>query len=428
MLYNKIDACRICGSSSLQTVLDLGDQALTGIFPKTKDEKVASGPLELGRCDECGLVQLMHNYDLSQLYGQTYGYRSGLNQSMVRHLQGKVAKIKELVSINDGDMIVDIGSNDGTTLNAYNRDVNLVGVDPSGEKFFQYYPKGATLIPQFFSAQAVQNKFPGRKAKVITSIAMFYDLEQPQIFVNEIASLLDDEGVWVFEQSYLPAMIEAKSYDTVCHEHLEFYAAKQIKHMLDKANLKIVDMAFNDINGGSFSITAAKNESSYPEATALMREIMQKETALGLDNITVYQKLEADMREHKDNLIGLLNELKNAGKKVLGYGASTKGNVLIQYCGLNSNLVPSIAEVNPDKFGSYTPGSKIPIISESEATAQNPDYYIVFPWHFRENIIQRNQDFLNKGGKFIFPLPYLEIVSKDGVSRIQSVDDIRQAA
>jgi hypothetical protein len=412
MLYSKIDNCRLCGSKNMSSVLDLGDQALTGIFPKTKDENVAEGPLDLARCGDCGLVQLYHNYDLSQLYGQTYGYRSGLNQSMVRHLHNKVARIKSLVKLETGDMIIDIGSNDGTTLSAYPEGMTLVGVDPSGTKFFHYYPKGASLIPEFFTAKAVQSKYPERrKAKVITSIAMFYDLEQPQVFVNEIASLLDEQGVWVFEQSYLPSMIEAKSYDTICHEHLEFYALKQIKMMLDKANLKIVDVEFNDINGGSFSITAAHRSSAYAEATSLVAEILANEVRIGLESGDVFKKLQADMDKHRDDLLKLLSDLKAQGKKVFGYGASTKGNVLIQYCGLTPELVPYIAEVNPDKFGSYTPGSKIPIISEADAKAMKPDYYIVFPWHFKQNILQREQEFLAQGGKFIFPLPKLDVVS-----------------
>lgn len=423
MLYNKIDACRLCAGTDIETVLDLGNQALTGIFPKTAAEDVEQGPLDLARCASCGLVQLFHNYDLSQLYGQTYGYRSGLNQSMVRHLHSKVAKIKNLVTLEAGDMIIDIGSNDGTTLSAYPSDMTLVGVDPSGEKFFHYYPQGAKLIPAFFSKDAVQKVYPNRKAKVITSIAMFYDLEQPQVFVNEIASLLDDNGVWVFEQSYLPSMIEAKSYDTICHEHLEFYAVKQIKIMLDKADLKIVDLEFNNINGGSFSITAAKRTSKYNEATAIIEKSLANEVALGLEGTQVFKDLQAEMEQHRENLLSLLTSLKAAGKKVVGYGASTKGNVLIQYCGLTSDLVSCIAEVNPDKFGSFTPGSKIPIVSEADARAMNPDYYIVFPWHFRENILQRSQDILASGGKFIFPLPHLEIVSSKGTEKY-SVQDL----
>lgn len=414
MLYTPISKCHLCGSPRLVNVLDLGMQALTGMFPKPGDDDVPAGPLRLCKCEDCDLVQLTDNYDLSRLYGETYGYRSGLNQSMVRHLQQKVARITGMAKLESGDLVVDIGSNDSTLLQAYPDNLTLVGVDPSGPKFKQYYPAHIRLIPDFFSADLVKQAYPGRRAKVITSIAMFYDLEQPQAFVDEIAGLLDDEGLWMFEQSYLPFMLETNSYDTVCHEHLEYYALKQIKYMTDRAGLKIVDIEFNDINGGSFSVMAAKSGSRYPEASALIAQTLDKETQLGLGGLEVYRSFANRIADHREHLRQHLTQLKREGKKVIGYGASTKGNVLIQYCGLDAELVPFIAEVNQDKFGACTPGSKIPIISETEARAMKPDYFLVFPWHFRAGILQREQAFLQSGGRFIFPLPKIEIISLGG--------------
>ena len=414
MLYTEIKDCRLCHGTRLTTVLDLGVQALTGVFPKAQDPDVPAGPLQLCKCDDCDLVQLRHNYDLGQLYGDNYGYRSGLNQSMVRHLHQKVAKIRTIATLNPGDLVVDIGSNDSTTLQAYPDNLTLVGVDPSGPKFKQYYPPHISLIPDFFSAALVKRAYPGRQAKVITSIAMFYDLERPQLFVNEIAELLDDDGLWVFEQSYLPSMLETHSYDTACHEHLEYYALKQIKRMLDQAGLKIVNVEFNDINGGSFSVMAAKSGSRHTEVSALIAQTLENEERLGLGGLDIYRQFAGKMADHRKRLREYLTQLKQEGKKVIGYGASTKGNVLIQYCGLDSTLVPCIAEVNPDKFGACTPGSKIPIISETEARAMKPDYFLVFPWHFKTAILQREQDFLRAGGCFIFPLPTIEVVAAEG--------------
>ena len=421
MLYKEIAQCRLCDGSRLVNVLDLGKQALTGIFPKSKEEEVPAGPLQLFKCADCDLVQLRHNYDLGKLYGETYGYRSGLNQSMVRHLHQKVEKIRSRVQLGSGDLVVDIGSNDSTLLQAYPKDLTLVGVDPSGPKFKQYYPAHVRLIPDFFSAGLLQRHYPGKRAKVITSIAMFYDLERPQDFVDEIARVLDDEGVWVFEQSYLPFMLDTHSYDTVCHEHLEYYALHQIKRMLDRAELKIVDIEFNDINGGSFSVMAAKKSASHAAADALITRTLEDEQRRGLGSIETYSRLGARIADHREKLLSLLGELKRQGKKVIGYGASTKGNVLIQYCGLDSNLVPCIAEVNPDKFGAYTPGSHIPIISEAEARAMRPDYFLVFPWHFKSGILQREQGFLRSGGQFIFPLPKIEIISSGGSDTVWPV-------
>jgi hypothetical protein len=421
MLYREITDCRLCGSKKLTPVLDLGNQALTGVFPKSREEEIPSGPLQLCKCEDCDLVQLRHNYDLGRLYGDTYGYRSGLNQSMVRHLHQKVRKIRALANLRDGDLVIDIGANDSTLLQAYPaQGLDLVGIDPSGPKFARYYPPHIRLIPDFFNAKLMERAFPGRRAKVVTSIAMFYDLERPMDFVRDIVEILDEQGVWVFEQSYLPSMLDTTSYDTVCHEHLEYYALKQIKRMTDQAGLKIVDIELNDINGGSFSVTAAKQKSGYPAASSLIERTLDDERRRGLDSIETYKRFAARVVEHRDRLLDLLRGLKRDGKKVLGYGASTKGNVLIQYCGLGPDLVPCIAEVNEDKFGAFTPGSKIPIVSEAQARAMKPDYFLVFPWHFRAGILQREQEFLRAGGRFIFPLPSLDIVSSTGSQTVWS--------
>ena len=415
-MYRPIESCRLCGSGKLETILDLGMQSLTGIFPKTRDEDVPAGPLRLVACGDCHLVQLADNYDLGKLYGDTYGYRSGLNQSMVRHLRGKVAKILELVTLRPGDLVLDIGSNDSTLLQAYpSEGITLMGIDPSGPKFRKYYPEHVGLIPDFFTFENVDRVLPGRRAKIVTSIAMFYDLERPMSFVADIVRVLDDEGVWVFEQSYLPLMLETNSYDTVCHEHLEYYALTQIKRMTDEAGLKIVDVHCNDINGGSFSIIAAKRGAPYPEANAAIDAMLRAEDELGLSGRVVFREFEERVARHRTDLAGLLDALNRQGRKVLGYGASTKGNVTIQYCGITEQQVPLIAEVNEDKFGAFTPGSKIPIIYEADARAMKPDYFIVFPWHFRKGIVERERAFLEAGGRLIFPLPHIEIVTADGV-------------
>ena len=418
MLYSEIANCRLCRGTCLVNVLDLGKQALTGVFPKSIEEEVPVGPLQLCKCADCDLVQLRHNYDLGQLYGNTYGYRSGLNQSMVRHLHQKVEKIRSMVQLHGDDLVVDIGSNDSTLLQAYPKGLTLVGIDPSGPKFKQYYPAHVRLIPDFFGADSIERYYPNKRAKVITSIAMFYDLENPQDFVDEIARVLDDEGVWVFEQSYLPFMLDTHSYDTVCHEHLEYYALHQVKRLLDRAELKIVDIEFNEINGGSFSVTAAKKNSNRAAADALIAHTLEDELDRGLGKIETYTRYGQDIVDHRLRLLSLLNEINLRGKKVIGYGASTKGNVLIQYCGIDRGHIPYIAEVNPDKFGAYTPGSQIPIISETEARAMKPDYFLVFPWHFKSVILLREQDFLRDGGQFIFPLPKIEIISSDGVNYV----------
>ena len=420
-MYKQIADCRLCYGKGLAPVLDLGMQALTGVFPKTREEDIPAGPLALVKCMDCGLVQLGHNYDLSMLYGANYGYRSGLNQAMVRHLQAKVAAIESLVALSPGDLVVDIGSNDGTLLGSYKAPgLRRLGMDPSGEKFRHYYAPGTELIPEFFSAEAIRRHAGNQKAKIVTSIAMFYDLERPLDFVEQVVEVLDDDGLWVFEQSYLPTMVKTQSYDTVCHEHLEYYALKQIDFIARKLGLKIVDVALNDVNGGSFSVTVAKGHARYPEAVDQVRRMLQEEESAGYDTTRPLEALSTAMHHHRDELLELLHDISRQGKAVFGYGASTKGNVLLQFCKITPDLLPCIAEVNEDKFGAYTPGTKIPIISEREARAMNPDYFLVLPWHFRQGIVKKESAYLEQGGKLIFPLPVLEVVSGDGTSRAET--------
>lgn len=394
----------------MEKVVSLGKQALTGIFPKPADSPIARGPLTLTRCLDCGLVQLLHSYEAEDLYGAHYGYRSGLNSSMVEHLERKVAELTRRFPIAAGDLVVDIGSNDGTLLGFYPATVERVGFDPSAEKFRQFYKTGIKLITDFFSAKTFRMAFGERKARIITSIAMFYDLEEPQQFVDEIASLLADDGVWHFEQSYLPSMLKANAYDTICHEHLEYYSLRQIQGMIERAGLKIVAVSLNDTNGGSFAVTVAKASASIAPATADVQRLLSEEARMNLDNAAGYRDFVAFVRKHKSALPKLLRTLQSEGKRVLGYGASTKGNVILQYCGITPQLLPFIAEVNPDKFGALTPGTGIPIVSEKEAHAMRPDYFLVLPWHFRTNIIERERAFLARGGRLIFPLPQVEIV------------------
>ena len=409
-MYNKITQCRICKSNNLQHTLSLGEQQLTGVFPKTKEEKITTGPVDMVWCSDCGLLQLEQSYSLDEMYGDNYGYRSGLNAFMVNHLTQKIKTLETLAQLKTEDLVIDIGSNDATSLKAYETDCEKVGIDPTGKKFIEYYPENVRLIADFFTAEAFKNEFGEKKAKIITSIAMFYDLEDPNSFVKDIHEVLDDEGIWHFEQSYMPSMLRANSYDTLCHEHLEFYSLKVVKNLLENNGMKIVDVQTNDINGGSFAITAAKKESSYTPNSAVINWMLQQEKNMNLDTVEPYLAFAERMKNHKEQLVSLINALVADGKKVFGYGASTKGNVLLQYCDFTPEQITCIAEVNEQKFGSLTPATHIPIISEKDAKEMKPDYFLVLPWHFRHSILEREKEFRKNGGKFIFPLPEIEII------------------
>ena len=420
-----LERCRICGNTDLVPVLDLGRQASTGVFPRTADQPVAEMPLELVKCmtagaaQRCGLLQLRHSGDPGEMYGAGYGYRSGLNRSMVAHLRAKVARILDTVVLGKGDLVIDVGSNDGTTLSAYPKDAaDLAGIDPTGETFRRHYPPHVRLIPEFFSAAAVRKAFGERRARVITSFAMFYDLESPMEFMRQVHDCLDERGIWVLEQSYMPTMLEMNAYDTVCHEHLEYYALEPIVWMMDRVGLRILDVETNAVNGGSFSITACRSGAPYRGRPEAAKAMLAREQAAALGTLEPYRAFAARVAEHRGALRRFLRDARAAGRTICGYGASTKGNVVLQYCGVTADDLPCIAEVNEDKFGAFTPGTRIPIVPEAEVRARRPDYFLVLPWHFRDVIVERERAYLEAGGRLVFPLPAIEVVGAAGAAGV----------
>ena len=330
---------------------------------------------------------------------------------MVSHLTDKVRYLERLIPLKMGDVVLDIGSNDGTTLKAYSTPgIKRIGIDPTGKKFSQYYPADIRLVPDFFSSAAYRS-VENQPVKIVSSIAMFYDLDSPVNFAKEIAAVLADDGVWHFEQSYMPSMLRMNSYDTICHEHLEYYSLAVVKKIVEAADLKLVDVVMNSINGGSFAVTAAKrsNKSIHINHTVI-NWLLEQEDRMGLNTPRPYRDFEERVFRHRDDLIRLIKGLNADGKTVLGYGASTKGNVVLQFCGLTNKDIIAIADVNPEKFGCVTPGTHIPIVSEEDARKMKPDYFLVLPWHFKDGILRREKDYLANGGKMIFPFPEIEIV------------------
>lgn len=408
--------------------MDLGDQTLTGVFPKSASIPVSVSPLELAFSPESGLVQLAHDYPGELMYGETYGYRSGLNASMVRHLTAKIEHLETAVRpLQENDVVLDIGANDATSLKAYKTSaLRRIGIDPSAAKFREFYPDDISLEVDFFNREAFlrQSKAP---ARIITSIAMFYDLPDPIAFAKDIASVLAEDGVWHFEQSYLPLMLDQLAYDTICQEHLEYYSLSVVKYILSKAGLKLVDVALNDVNGGSFAVTATHEANTTLAVNSETIEgLLAKEDAAGLMTHAPYKAFAGRANEHATLLVDKLRSLKASGAKILGLGASTKGNVLLQYAGIGPDLLDAISDVNPDKWGCVTPGTHIPIVPEAVARAMKPDYFLVLPWHFRNGIVAREAEFLSEGGKLIFPLPNLEVVSE--TETISFLDEVRKAS
>lgn len=419
MKINEIKKCRICGNPDLIPILNLGVQALSGRFPSEDEPDPPKASLELVKCNNtkdsnaCGLLQLKHSVSPDEMYLHNYGYRSGINQTMRMHLKGIVQRVQEIVDLDAGDVVLDIGSNDATLLTYYKTPgLRRIGIDPTGEQFLEYYTEDIELISDFFNLSNYSSVSPDKQAKVITSIAMFYDLEAPMSFVEDIKKILHSDGIWVLEQSYMPRMLEMNSFDTVCHEHLEYYSLKQIDWMLRKKDLRIFDVEFNEINGGSFRIYACHNNSVFKSNQKKINQVFSNEENLKLDSELPYKEFNERVLRIKDDLYNFLTTEKAKGKSIYIYGASTKGNVLLQFCNIDHTLIIAAADRNPEKWGRRTPITNIPIISEEEARKAKPDYFLVLPWHFREEFIERERDYWTTGGKMVFPLPHVEVFSK----------------
>ena len=380
--------------------------SFTGIFPSSLKNKVPKAQLKLVRCKICALLQLQDNFDPNLMYGKNYGYMSSLNKTMKLHLKSKVKYLLDTYKLKKRNSVLDIGSNDGTLLSFFKKNFKLYGCDPTIKKFKKYYRKDINLIPDFFSSE----KFKKQKFELITSIAMFYDLPDPLKFAKDIKNVLSENGIWHIEMSYMPLMLINNSYDTICHEHLEYYSLRSLKYLMDLSDLKIINITFNKINGGSISIDVAKRRSKYLENKVLLNRFLLREKARGFNTLKIQRDFLNKCKKQKFLLNNLLKKIKLKGKKIYGYGASTKGNVILQYCKINKNLLDCIIEVNSFKYNRYTPGSRIKILSEKYLKKSKPDYLLVLPWHFKDHIIKKEKSFLDNGGKLIFPLPKIEII------------------
>jgi len=410
-MFHKIEKCRICGNEKYYTVLDLENQYLSGIFPKSIDPDMYCGPLTLVKCDEssggCGHVQLEHTFDLPTMYGEEYGYRSGLNGSMIKHLKEKSEKILKNIELKSGNIVIDIAGNDGTFLSFFPKDLQLTSIDPTSKKFSKFFPSNVNYIPDFFSERVFKERFGNQKAKIVTSFSMFYDLEDPCDFATQVHNILDPDGIWVLEQSYMPEMIRVNSFDTVCHEHLSYYGMRQIKYIMDKAGFKIIDFEFNDVNGGSISVVVAPSSSSRKECTVKLTALIASELDQKLNTVEPWEEFSTRISKCKEEFQKILKDLKSQGLKIAGLGASTKGNVTLQTWRIGPNDIEVIGDVNPDKDNSFTPGTWIPIQNE-ESVIEDYDVFVVLPWHFRKFFVN-NPKF--KGKKLLFPLPNPEVVT-----------------
>jgi NDP-4-keto-2,6-dideoxyhexose 3-C-methyltransferase len=403
--------------------MDLGHQTIAGAFNRPGEEPPVQRaiPLELVWCDmtkdqdACGLLQTRHTVPPHLLY-QNYWYRSGVNRTMTEHLHELARQAEDIVGLSPGDLVVDIGCNDGTLFDGYQTDgLRYLGFDPSDQTRYAI-EKGYVVERVLYAHERFARRYPDQKAKIVTSIAMFYDLEEPAAFVADAAQTLAEGGIWVIELHYLPLMIDRNQFDAVVHEHLEYYSLAVLERLLGDAGLEVVWGDVNDLNGGSIQlfIAHAGRRHISEEAEERLQRLRIKEFEMALDSPEPYLEFAARVERVRDDLSQLCRELVEDGKTIHAYGASTKGNTILQYAGLDHELIPYAADRNSDKWGLETIRTRIPIISEEESRAMNPDYYLVLPWHFLDEFIERESEFFAAGGKFIVPLPEVRVIDGSG--------------
>jgi hypothetical protein len=413
--------CRACGSRHLSSILSLGTHCVSTFVDGQVPTAPLRAPLELVVCDPgaggCGLLQLRHTVAVDLLY-RNYWYRSMVNSTMVRALEDVCRAAESVVPLRAQDLVLDIGCNDGTLLRAYTTPgLRRVGFEPARNLLGDAGVGTTRIIGDFFTFGAFARSFPGQQARVITSIAMFYDLEEPNAFVGDVARCLDRDGVWIIQMSYLPSMLAQNAFDNICHEHLEYYSLRAVQPLLERHGLRVVDAALNDVNGGSIRLFVRHRAGPGPSPDAARRvaALEEAEDALGLETRAPYEAFASRVLAIRDRLVAFIAGETARGKTVYAYGASTKGNTLLQFCGLDHTLVRAAADRNPDKWGKRTVGTLIPIVSEAEARAERPDYFLILPWHFLEEFMHREHAFLARGGRFIVPLPEFRVL--DGEAR-----------
>ena len=405
----KIKNCRNCKNTELFDLFSLGKISFTGRFPNTIRQNVPKAYLNVLMCKKCKLVQLDRNFDLNYLYGKSYGYRTGINKTMTDHVKKIVRKCSALVKLKSKQYVLDIGSNDATLLNFYANDIIKVGVDPLVNKYKKFYKKINYKISNFFKIKDIEKIKIKKKFKIISALSVFYDLRDPNKFIKEIKKILDDKGVFVLEHVDLYYIIKNNIFDTICHEHLIFYSSKIIIEMMKNNGLKVFNHEYNEINGGSSRYYICHSKANF-KVSKNIKKVLLRENLQGIGLKKTYKLFFTKILNEKIKLIKLIKKIKNEKQDIHGYGASTKGNVLLQFYNINNKVVNYIADRNPLKWNSFTPGTRIKIISESQSRKIKPHFYLVLPWHFKNEILIREKNIRKKGTKFIFPLPKVRVV------------------
>jgi len=408
--------CKNCRHNFLEKIVKIGKQPLSGFFYPNKKKKLEKYSLDLHKCPKCHLVQLSNLANTKKMYGSHYGYKTSVSKMMLLHLKEKIQRLKKFKFIKKGNNILDIGSNDASFLKLLGNKYNLYGIDPSANKFKNNY-KNMKLITDFFSKKNVLKNFKNKDIKfdLISSFAIFYDVEDPNSFCKDIEMMLNENGIWICEFSYLPLMLKNLTFDQICHEHIMYYTLSVFEKILINNNLKVLDIKINEINGGSIEVVIAKINSKRISNYSLINKLKLDEKKITKNSYRNFSK--------RIKKVGSdLNLFVSKNSPIAGYGASTKGNIVLNYANLDSKKIEYICDANLKKYNHYTPGTNIKIISKEKMRILNPKYLLVLIWSFRSEIIKQELNYLKKGGNLIFHLPKFHIINKNNYKKYINKD------
>lgn len=418
---NPQTTCRSCSSNNLSKILSLGNHGLSDFVDMSDQKEIPKYPLQLILCRNCNLLQMRHTTPPDQLYTDRYGYRSGINHTTKSNLIEITEQAEKIINLKSGNIVVDIGCNDGTLLTSYRTPGLIhVGFDPV-TAFGKYFRRSLKsnglkkykLFNRYFDSNPFLKYFGKKRAKIVTAISMFYDLDNPNRFLSSIKDILDPEGILIIQQNYLVGMLEQCAFDNVVHEHLEYYSLESLENILKNHDLKVFDVVQTSINGGSFRtlIKFKSNKIKSRGGLKRVKELRNMENKLSLGDTKIYLHFAEKVKKTTSSLKNFIKKQVKKGKTIYIYGASTRGNTLIQACGLDYRYISAAAERNQDKWGKKIASTGIPIISEEQARKDKPDYFLVLPWFFKQEFLDRENKYLMAGGKMIFPLPKPEIIS-----------------
>ena len=393
--------CRLCGSGELTSIFDLGNLYINDFVTRERIGEGRKAPLELLACNNCSLVQLRHTAPQELLYSRYYWYRSGVTDTMKAALLDLATAVEALADLKEGDVILDIGANDGTLLQSFSvPNLNRVGCEPANNLIDLLHDNAEYVMHDFWDYDEyieLQKTWGINQAKVVTALGMFYDLEDPNKFISDARKALHKDGIFVAQLMCMASMLEKNDLGNLCHEHIEYYSMESLKFLFEKNGLEIFRIEENDVNGGSYRIFARH----------LVSGSIDFEEQITIDDLIAFKDR---VDRNRDLCVNFIRNEVEKGKVVYVYGASTKGNTILQYYGLDSSLITAAAERSPEKWGKYTVGSWIPIVSEEEARAADPDYFLVLPWAFFDEFYMREEKWRKGGGQFIVPLPDFRVV------------------